>query len=87
MIEEAGAGVHVDAGGEFTVIGAIGDRAIVAGLPLEAVAGVEKVVPLRKEYKRVSREFRSRDTIVTVGGSPIGGTDFGLGSGNTRGPD
>ncbi len=78
LIEEAGAGVHVDAGGEFTVIGAIGDRALVAGLPLEAVDGVEKVVPLRKEYKRVSREFRSRDTIVTVGGSPIGGGHFAM---------
>lgn len=78
LIEEAGAGVHVDDGGEFAVIGAIGDRAIVAGLPLEAVAGVEKVVPLRKEYKRVSREFRSRDTTVTVGGSPIGGGHFAM---------
>ncbi len=78
LIEEAGAGVHVDAGGVGTVIGAIGDRAIVAGLPLEAVAGVERVVPLRKEYKRVSREFRARDTVVTVGGSPIGGGSFAM---------
>ena len=78
LIEGAGAGVHVDAGGEGTVIGAIGDRAIVAGLPLEAVDGVERVVPLRKEYKRVSREFRSRDTIVTVGQCKVGGGHFAM---------
>ena len=78
LIEGAGAGVHVDAGGEGTVIGAIGDRAIVAGLPLEAVDGVERVVPLRKEYKRVSREFRSRDTSVTVGQCKVGGGHFAM---------
>ena len=78
LIEDAGAGVHVDAGGEGTVIGAIGDRAIVAGLPLEAVAGVERVVPLRKEYKRVSREFRSRDTVVTVQQCKVGGGHFAM---------
>ncbi len=78
LIEEAGAGVHVDTGGEGTVIGAMGDRAIVAGLPLEAVAGVERVVPLRKEYKRVSREFRSRDTIVTIGTCKVGGGNFAM---------
>ena len=66
------------AGGEGTVIGAIGDRAIVAGLPLEAVAGVERVVPLRKEYKRVSREFRSRDTVVTVQQCKVGGGHFAM---------
>ncbi len=78
LIEEAGAGVHVDTGGEGTVIGAIGDRAIVAGLPLEAVDGVERVVPLRKEYKRVSREFRSRDTVVTIGDCKVGGGHFAM---------
>lgn len=78
LIHEAGAGVHVDTGGDGTVIGVIGDRAIVAGLPLEAVNGVERVVPLRKEYKRVSREFRSRDTIVTVGPCKVGGGHFAM---------
>jgi 3-deoxy-7-phosphoheptulonate synthase len=78
LIEDAGAGVHVDEGGEGTVIGAIGDRAIVAGLPLEAVNGVERVVPLRKEYKRVSREFRSRDTVVTIGDCKVGGGHFAM---------
>ncbi len=78
LIQEAGAGVTVDEGGEGTVIGAIGDRAIVAALPLEAVAGVERVVPLRKEYKRVSREFRSRDTIVEIAGHPVGGGHFAM---------
>jgi 3-deoxy-7-phosphoheptulonate synthase len=78
LIEEAGAGVHVDDGGDVTVISAIGDRAQVATLPLEGLSGVDRVVPLRKEYKRVSREFRSRDTIVDVAGRKIGGGHFAM---------
>jgi len=78
LIAEAGAGVHVDEGGDVTVISAIGDRAQVATLPLEGLSGVDRVVPLRKEYKRVSREFRSRDTVVDVAGRPVGGGAFGM---------
>ena len=78
LITEAGAGVHVDEGGDVTVISAIGDRAQVATLPLEGLSGVDRVVPLRKEYKRVSREFRSRDTIVDVDGRKIGGGHFAM---------
>jgi len=78
LIEEAGAGAHVDRGREATVIGAIGERARIAALPLEGLPGVDRVVPLRKPYKWVSREFFNRDTVIDVAGRRVGGGAFAL---------
>jgi 3-deoxy-7-phosphoheptulonate synthase len=78
-IEQAGARAHPSRGEFVTVIGAIGDdREIIASLPLEGEPGVEKVVPILKPYKLVSREFRRHDSVVSIGGRPIGGGAFGL---------
>ena len=78
-IHDSGARAHVSKGEFITVIGAIGDdREMVATLNLEVEAGVEKVVPILKPYKIVSREFFPEDRVVTVGGAKIGGGNFGL---------
>src|SRR3954454_8283498 len=76
LIEEAGGAAHVTEDRETTVIGAIGDRAQIAVLPLEGLPGVDNVLPLRKAYKWVSREFFARDTVVEVEGRRAGGGDF-----------
>jgi 3-deoxy-7-phosphoheptulonate synthase len=76
LIEEAGGGAHVTEDGDATVIGAIGERAQIAVLPLEGLPGVEAVLPLRKPYKWVSREFSKTDTVVDVLGHKIGGGAF-----------
>ncbi len=78
LIEEAGAGAHVDRNREATVIGAIGERARIAALPLEGLPGVDRVVPLRKPYKWVSREFFNRDTVIDIAGRAVGGTSFAM---------
>ena len=77
-LESAGARGHVSTSDVVTVIGVIGERDVIAGLPLEAYPGVDKVVPILKPYKLVSREFRRSDTIITVGGTSIGGGHIGL---------
>ena len=66
LIEEAGGGAHVTEDGDATVIGAIGERAQIAVLPLEGLPGVDQVLPLRKPYKWVSREFSKTDTVIDV---------------------
>ena len=77
-IEAAGAKAHPSRGEFVTVIGAIGDdREIIASLSLEGEPGVEKVVPILKPFKLVSREFRG-GAIVEVGGRRFGGGWFGL---------
>ncbi len=64
---------HVSKGTERTVIGAIGDEAVLRSLPLEAIPGVEKVHSILKPYKLASREFRKENTIIKVSNTEIGG--------------
>ncbi len=75
-LEDVGAQAHVSEGQFRTVIGAIGDREQIQRLPWEAMAGVERAVPVLKPFKFVSREFQEPDTVVDVGGVPIGGGRF-----------
>ncbi len=77
-LREAGARGHISTGDVVTVIGVIGDREVIAGMPLEAFPGVDKVLPILRPYKLVSREFRSTDTVISIGGGKIGGGHFGL---------
>src|ERR687885_784932 len=77
-LEEAGAYAHVTPGREATVIGAIGDRELLAALPLEGYAGVEQVVPILKPYKLVAREVAPDPTVIDVDGRRIGDGAFGL---------
>jgi 3-deoxy-7-phosphoheptulonate synthase len=78
-IEAAGARAHLSRGEFVTVIGAIGDdREIIASLSLEGEPGVEKVVPILKPFKLVSREFRHEDAVLEVGGRRVGGGAFCL---------
>lgn len=72
-IKGAGLAVHISKGEERTIIGAIGDEARLATLPLEALPGVESVMPILKPYKLVSRDFRSEGTVIDVNGVKIGG--------------
>src|SRR5439155_4693534 len=47
-LEEAGAQANVTPGRQATVIGAIGERELIASLPLEGYPGVESVLPILK---------------------------------------
>jgi 3-deoxy-7-phosphoheptulonate synthase len=78
LLESAGARGHVSTSDLVTVIGIVGEREVIAGLPLEAYPGVDKVLPILQPYKLVSREFRRSDTIITVGGTRIGGEHVAL---------
>ena len=77
-LQEAGAVARVQRGREATVIGAIGDRELLATLPLEGFPGVEKVLPILKPYKLVSREGSPDPTVIDVDGKRIGDGFFGL---------
>ncbi len=64
----------VSKGTERTIIGVIGPEDLLRTQPLEVIPGVEKVMPVLKPYKLVSREFKPESTIVDVGGGvKIGG--------------
>ena len=63
----------VSKGTERTIIGVIGSEDVLRVQPLEVIAGVEKVMPVLKPYKLISREFKPEPSVVDVGGVKIGG--------------
>jgi 3-deoxy-7-phosphoheptulonate synthase len=63
----------VSKGTERTIIGVIGPEDALRVQPLEVIPGVEKVMPVLKPYKLVSREFKPEPSVVDVGGVKIGG--------------
>lgn len=63
-------------GVERTVLGAIGDERVLAGLHLESHPLVERVTPILTPYKLVSREMHPADTVVMIGGVSVGGKQF-----------
>src|SRR2546423_5362961 len=77
-LDEAGCSALVTPGREATVIGAIGERELLATLPLEGFAGVEQVLPILKPYKLVSRELSPDPTVIEVRGRRIGDGYFGF---------
>ena len=77
-LQEAGVHARVARGREPTVIGAIGERELLATLPLEGYPGVDQVLPILKPYKLVARELVPDPTVIEVNGRRIGDSDFGL---------
>jgi 3-deoxy-7-phosphoheptulonate synthase len=65
-LKKHGFGVHLSQGAERTVIGAIGDKSAIQLEALQMMPGVSEIVPIRKPYKMVSREFQKVDTVVEL---------------------
>jgi 3-deoxy-7-phosphoheptulonate synthase len=72
-LEDLGLKAHLSQGEHRTLVGAIGDETMLREVPLESLPGVEKVVPILKPYKLVSREFKAEDTVIDINGQQIGG--------------
>ncbi len=73
-----GAKAHISRGEFVTIIGAIGDREEIAQLPLDAMPGVDKIMPILKPYKLASRQAHPDDTVVQVRDRALGGGMFAL---------
>ncbi len=73
-IKDLGFTPHVSQGVERCVIGCIGDERTKPQLQsLEAMAGVESIVPILKPYKLASRQVKTGRTVLNVDGVQIGG--------------
>ena len=75
-IKSLGLKLHTSKGTERTILGVIGDESVLEGQPLEVLPGVERVMPILKPYKLVSREFRKENTIIDIDGIKIGGKEI-----------
>lgn len=71
-IEDSGLKSHIVEGEFQTVIGVIGDKAVISTQPFETYSGVEKKVSISASYKLVSRDFQKEDTVIDVDGIKIG---------------
>jgi len=74
-LEQFGFEIHIIRGVNRLVIGAVGDRRIISSLGLEAMPGVEKIVPIMKPFKLVSRESKGQSSLIKVKNVIIGGDD------------
>lgn len=76
-VEKLGLKSWLSKGVERTIIGVIGTEDAIRLEPLEVFPGVEKVMPILKPYKLVSRDFKKDDTIIELGnGVSIGGKEI-----------
>jgi 3-deoxy-7-phosphoheptulonate synthase len=72
-VQGLGLSAHPIPGAQRTAIGITGNRGSVEAGAFENLPGVAEVIPVSAPYKLVSREAKREDTVVSVGGVPIGG--------------
>ena len=76
LIEKHKLNPHVSKGTERTIVGARGDERILRALPLRAVPGVERVIPVLKPYKLAARELHPHGSLIPVGDARVGAGSF-----------
>jgi 3-deoxy-7-phosphoheptulonate synthase len=64
---------HLSQGVARTIIGVIGDETKLSVEPLQAIRGVERVLPILKPFKLASREFHPEGSVFDIKGVKIGG--------------
>jgi 3-deoxy-7-phosphoheptulonate synthase len=75
LLKSKGLGVHISEGAEKTIVGVIGPKERVRELPMETLAGVEKLVSVSNPFKLASRAFHPQDTLIQVGNHVVGGSE------------
>jgi 3-deoxy-7-phosphoheptulonate synthase len=77
-IHELGFKAHLSKGEIRTIIGVIGDETKLRAEALQAIPGVEQVLPIMKPFKLASREWNRRDSVVAVGKVKVGGGSLAM---------
>ena len=75
-LESRGLKGNISKGTERTIVGVIGDTSKITEEEEDSIRvmpGVEDVMRILKPYKLASRDFKSEDTTINVGGHTIGG--------------
>ena len=71
-IEALGFRPHVMPGAQRTAVGITGNTGPVDPAEFEGLPGVAEAIRVSKPYKLVSREVKPDDTVVRIGGVPVG---------------
>lgn len=72
-LQKNGYQIHESRGVEKILIGAVGEKSDNVNMALEAMDGVEKVIPILAPYKLAGREFHAENTVIKLGDVTIGG--------------
>lgn len=72
-LKEFGFDIHLSAGVERTIIGAIGQKTDQKVQQIEAMEGVERIVPILQPFKLAGKEFKQERSQVRVGNVVFGG--------------
>ena len=73
-----GLNAHPIPGEQRTAVGITGNRGTIEPTAFENLPGVLEVIKVSHPYKLVSREFHPEDTVVSIGGVPVGGTRLAI---------
>ena len=77
-LHKYGLEAHLSEGKQVTIIGVVGDKAVLANKNMELLPGVDKLIAVTESYKLVNRKFASGNTIIKVKDCEIGGENFTL---------
>lgn len=77
-IEGQGLKAHPIPGAQRVAIGITGNRDVLNPALFENLPGVLEVISVTHPYKLVSREVKADDTVVRIGGVPVGGGHFAV---------
>ena len=77
-IRNLGLQAHAIPGAQRTAIGITGNRGSVETGAFENLPGVAEVIPVTAPYKLVSREAKRENTVVSIGGVPVGGKELAV---------
>jgi 3-deoxy-7-phosphoheptulonate synthase len=75
-IEARGFKAHPIPGAQRTAIGITGNRGALEAPAFESLPGVLEVIPVSHAYKLVSREVKPEESVVSIGGVPVGGPEL-----------
>jgi 3-deoxy-7-phosphoheptulonate synthase len=73
-IRSMGLTPHAIPGAQRVAIGITGNKGGLEADQFEVLAGVAEVIRVSQPFKLVSREVKPEDTVIDVGGTPLGGT-------------
>lgn len=73
LIRQKGLQEHLSRGKERTIIGAVGDERVFNPHEIEQLPQVEKAIRVVNDWRIISREALTTDTIITIRGIKFGG--------------
>ncbi len=78
QVTTLGLRAHPIPGAQRVAIGITGNKGAVEPALFENLPGVLEVIPVSHPYKLVSREVKPENSVVVVGGVPVGGNNFAV---------